>query len=83
MLKAEWHLLNRPDRLQAAADRHLDLQQLKVPQLARLSDLPDRPPRADEIGRKLETLGLLQPTATPKDTGPSDARTPTTRTPAR
>jgi hypothetical protein len=83
VLKAEWHLLNRPDRLQAAADRHLDLQQLNVQQLARLSDLPNRPPRADEIGRKLESLGLLQPTATPKDARPSDARTPTTRTPAR
>ena len=83
VLKAEWHLLNRPDRLQAAAERHLDLQPLNIQQLARLSDLPSRPPRADEIGRKLEALGLLQPTATPKDTRPSDARTPTTRTPTR
>jgi hypothetical protein len=83
VLKAEWHLLNRPDRLQAAAERHLDLQPLNVQQLARLSDLPNRPPRADEIGRKLEALGLLQPTATPKDARPGDARTPTTRTPAR
>ena len=83
VLKAEWHLLNRPDRLQAVAERHLDLQPLNVQQLARLSDLPNRPPRADEIGRKLEALGLLQPTATPKDARPGDARTPTTRTPAR
>jgi hypothetical protein len=83
VLKAEWHLLNRPDRLQAAADRHLDLQPLNLQQLARLSDLPNRPPRSDEIGRKLEALGLLQPTATPKDTRPSDARTPSTRTPTR
>ena len=83
VLKAEWHLLNRPDRLQAAADRHLDLQQLNVQQLARLGDLPDRPPRADEIGRKLEALGLLQPTTTPKDNRPNDARTPATRTPSR
>ena len=83
VLKAEWHLLNRPDRLQAATERHLDLQPLNVQQLARLSDLPNRPPRADEIGRKLVALGLLQPTATPKDTRPNDARTPTTRTPTR
>lgn len=83
VLKAEWHLLNRPDRLQAAAERHLDLQPLAVGQLARLSELPDRPPRADEIGRKLEALGLLEPTATPKDNRPGDARTPTTRIPAR
>ena len=67
VLKAEWHLLNRPERLQAAAERHLDVQPLGILQLARLSDLPERPPRADEIGRKLEALGLLEPTATPKD----------------
>ncbi len=83
VLKAEWHLLNRPDRLQAAAERHLDLQPLNVQQLARLSDLPTRPQRGDEIGRKLEALGLLQPTATPKDARPADARTSTTRTPTR
>jgi hypothetical protein len=83
VLKAEWHLLNRPDRLQAAADRHLDLQQLSIQQLARLSDVPDRPQRSDEIGRKLEALGMLQPTATPKDNRAGEARTPVTRTPAR
>jgi hypothetical protein len=83
VLKAEWHLLNRPDRLQAAAERHLDLQPLNVQQLARLSDIPNRAPRGDEIGRKLEALGLLQPTATPKDVRASEARTPPTRTPGR
>jgi hypothetical protein len=47
-----------------------------------LSDLPNRPSREDEIGRKLEALGLLEPTSTPKDKN-SDARTPTTQTPKR
>jgi hypothetical protein len=83
VIKAEWHLLNRPDRLQAAADRHLDLQPLNIQQLARLSDLPSRPQRGDEIGRKLEALGVLESTATPKDQRPSDLRVSTTRTPAR
>ena len=68
VLRAEWHLLNRPDRLQAAADRHLDLQQLSIQQLARLSDLPERQPRGDEIGRKLEALGVLQPRRRPRTT---------------
>jgi hypothetical protein len=76
VLKAEWQHLNRPDRLQAAVDRHLDLQPLNVKQLARLSDLPNRPPREDGIGRKLEALGLLEPTSTPRDSS-GDARTPT------
>ena len=83
VIKAEWHLLNRPDRLQAAADRHLDLQPLSVQQLARLSDLPDRPQRGDEIARKLEALGALEATATPKDQRPADLRVSTTRTPTR
>ena len=82
VLHAEWALLNRPDRLQAAADKHLDLQKLKIQQLARLSDLPDRPKREDGIGRKLESLGLLEPTSTPKDKS-GDARTPSTQTPKR
>jgi hypothetical protein len=82
VLHAEWALLNRPDRLQAAADKHLDLQKLKIQQLARLSDLPDRPKREDGIGRKLESLGLLEPTSTPKDRS-GDARTPSTQTPKR
>ena len=83
VLKAEWQLLNRPDRLQAIADKHLDLQPLHVHQLARMSDLPNRPPPADEIGRKLEALGLLDPTETPKGKQSGDARTPSTRTPGR
>jgi hypothetical protein len=82
VLKAEWQYLDRPDRLQAAADHHLDLQPMKIQQLARLSDLPERPSREDEIGRKLEALGLFGPTATPKDKS-SEARTPTTQTPKR
>lgn len=81
--KAEWVLLTRPERLQAMVDRHLDLVPLTVSQLARLSDLPVRPPRADEIGRKLETL-MGEPTATPRDRRLVDANTPApTRTPAR
>ena len=83
VLKAEWQHLNRPDRLQAAVERHLDLQPLNPQQLGRLSELRDRAPRTDEIGRKLEALGLLA-TATPKDKQPGDARTPSsTRTPAQ
>ena len=81
VLKAEWQHLNRPDRLQAAADRHLlDMQPLSVTQLARFTKLPNRPPREDTIGRKIELL--MGPTATPK-AGGADARTSTTQTPKR
>jgi hypothetical protein len=80
VLKAEWQHLNRPDRLQAVVDRHLDLKPMEIHQLARLSDLPDRPPKIDEIARKLEALGLM--TATPKDKRP-DPRTTGSTTPKR
>lgn len=80
VLKAEWQHLNRPDRLQAAADRHLELQPMAIGQLAQFSELPNRPPRSDEIGRKLEALGLGEPTATPKDKRPVGTRTTTTTT---
>ncbi|MBV9078392.1 MAG: hypothetical protein JO048_13010 [Methylobacteriaceae bacterium] len=81
--KAEWVLMTRPDRLQKIADQTLQLQPIAIGQLARVSDLPDRPTKQDEIGRKLEALGL-EPTATPKDKRPGDARQSAgTRTPSR
>lgn len=67
VLKAEWQYLNRPDRLQALADRHLDLQPFSVTQVVRIADIPNRGPKVDAIGRKLEDLGLGVPTETPKD----------------
>ena len=76
-------LLNRPDRLQAAAERHLDVQPLGIQQLGPLVGLAEAAAATDEIGRKLEALGLLEPTATPKDARAGDARTPTARIPAR
>src|SRR5207237_1349371 len=69
--KAEWALMTRPDRLQTIADKHLDLQPLQIGQLARISDLPNRPNRGDEIARKLENLGLETGSITPaKDKRP-------------
>ncbi|WP_336487812.1 cell division protein FtsL [Methylobacterium nigriterrae] len=83
VLRAEWQLLTRPDRLQAAVEKHLALEPIGTEHLARLADLPARPERGDEIGR------LLAATATPKEkpgaleprTTGSITRTTTTRTP--
>jgi cell division protein FtsL len=58
VLKAEWQHLNRPERLQALADRHLDMQPLTVTQIIRWQDIPMKGPRQDSIGRKLDDLGL-------------------------
>lgn len=58
VLRAEWQLLSNPERLQTAATQHLDLQIMDVRQLGRWADIPVRPERGDEIGRKLQALGL-------------------------
>lgn len=75
VLKAEWQYLNRPDRLQALSDRHLDLQTLAIAQIVRWSDIPNRGPKVDSIGRKLEDLGLV-PTETPRDRKSNGVTTP-------
>lgn len=70
VLRAEWQLLTRPDRLQAAVSRHLGLEPIGTEHLARLSDLPNRPERGDEIGRLLASAAIS--TATPKDAAQKD-----------
>ena len=67
MLKAEWAHLTRPGRIQALADRHLEMQAVSVEQIVKATDLPDQAARVDAIGRKLEALGLSAPTATPHE----------------
>jgi hypothetical protein len=58
VLKAEWQHLNRPDRLQMLADRHLNLQTLGINQIVRFSDIPAKGPKVDSIAQKLDALGL-------------------------
>jgi hypothetical protein len=68
-LHAEWALLTRPERLQTLADGHTTLKQLQLNQIVSLNDLPNRPAKVDEIGRKLDSLGLAEPTNTPRGRG--------------
>lgn len=81
MLRAEWAYLTRPERLQALADKHLDLKPLGTDQIVRsAAQLPDQPPKVDTIGRKLEMLGLSEPTNTPRDSSSgASAVTPSAR----
>jgi cell division protein FtsL len=67
MARAEWAHLTRPERIQMLADKLLDLQPLTVAQIVKPDSLPEKAPRVDAIGRKLEALGLAEPTATPRD----------------
>lgn len=59
VLKAEWAYLARPDRVQALAAQHLDLKVAAREQNVRLASLPNRPAPIDEIGKKMEALGLF------------------------
>ena len=65
LLRAEYAHLTRPERLQALADKELDMQPLALNQIVKADDLPDPGPKVDSIGRKLESLGLLGDSATP------------------
>lgn len=58
ILKAEWQLLNRPQRLDALAQRYLDMKQVKSTQVARVQDIPERKAVVDQIGAKLDALGI-------------------------
>ncbi len=79
-LHAEWALLTRPERLQALAEQHTGLKRLELAQIVQLGDLPNRPPKVDTIGRKLDSLGLAEPTNTPSDhRGTGSAATPSSR----
>ena len=61
-LRAEWSKLDRPDRLQVLAQRHLTLKPLEARQFDALDRLPARPIElvppgtADPIGAVIETF---------------------------
>lgn len=65
LLRAEYAHLARPDRVQGLADKQLDMQPLALNQIVTPDALPEKSPKVDSIGQKLESLGLLGETATP------------------
>ena len=78
-LRADWSNLTRPERVQALADKLLDLQPLVLTQIVKIDAVPDKAQRGDAIGRKLEDLGLSEPTNTPSDAAPSSATPSSTK----
>lgn len=78
-LRAEWAHLTRPERVQALSESLLDLQPLALTQIVKADALPDKAPKVDSIGRKLEDLGLLLPTNTPADASSGGATPSSTR----
>ncbi|MHB8884260.1 MAG: cell division protein FtsL [Methylovirgula sp.] len=75
LLRADFAHLSRPERIAALADRFLAMQEPTLMQIVGIDGLPEKGPKDDEIARKLEALGLAQPTNTPRDTTP-DPTTP-------
>lgn len=77
MLRAEWAHLTRPERIQALADKLLDLQPVALTQIVSADALPAKAQKIDAIGRKLEALGLTEPTNTPREGAAGAQTTPT------
>ena len=75
-LRAEWAHLTRPERVQALADKFLDLQPVALRQIVRADALPERTAKTDAIGDKLDALGLAEPTNTPRDGAAASPATP-------
>ncbi|MDE2578421.1 MAG: hypothetical protein KGL46_06435 [Hyphomicrobiales bacterium] len=65
ILRAEWAHQVRPDRIQPLAEKFLTMQQTKPIDITTIAALPERGPKADLIGRELQSLGLEEPTNTP------------------
>ena len=65
-LRAEWAHLTRPERIDALASKNLGLQPMSSSKIARAQDLPDRGPKVDSIGRKLDAMGLGEEASTPR-----------------
>ena len=65
-LRAEWSKLDRPDRLQELARRHLTLKPVDARQFDTLDRLPERPVElvppgtADPIGAVIETFADIE-----------------------
>ncbi len=75
-LRAEWAHLTRPERVQALADKFLELRPVALRQIVSADALPERAAKTDAIGEKLGVLGLAEPTKTPQDPASPAPATP-------
>jgi cell division protein FtsL len=74
-LRAEWALLDNPERIQALARRHLALKMLDPAQIERLDRLPERPPmplvpQSDAIAAIIDGLEEDLPTGAAAGSAP-------------
>ena len=80
LLRADWGRLTRPERIQALAEKLLPLQPMALNQIVQVEQLPEKAKQSDQIGHKLEDLGLGVSTATPGDRA-TDSATPSATSP--
>ncbi|MFK8250230.1 cell division protein FtsL [Ancylobacter terrae] len=76
MLNAEWARRTAPDRVQALAERHLDMQPLGVDSMDTLANLPAKPAANDDVlGGMIEALvdGPMTTSSLPRDKAPARA----------
>lgn len=76
ILKAEWQLMNRPTRLDVLAQRYLEMKPLKSTQIARAQDIPERKAVGDQIGAKLDSLGITGSISSPDSGRAAGGRSP-------
>jgi hypothetical protein len=78
VLEAEWNRLNRPDRLERLAAKHLDMGPTKPAQIAAVTQIPPRITRevlsAEERGEAPSLDGFPVPQAKPWSLAPSGGR---------
>ena len=73
-LNAEWARRTAPDRIQAQAEHHLDMQPLDVERMDRLASLPAKPDQnADPLSGMIEAL-VDGPNPTPEAAKPAAAK---------
>jgi hypothetical protein len=70
VLKAEWSYLNRPERLEKLAERHLELGPAQVRSLASLDEVPLRPKAGGNGGSDAASNVSLPPLPRAKPSRP-------------
>ena len=68
-LRAEWGQLDNPERIQALANRYLQLKPIAPTQFDTLDRLPDRPPQSATADGKDPIAGMIENLAEPAATG--------------
>jgi hypothetical protein len=77
LLRADWQHMSQPVRIQALADRHLQLRPVSATQIVEPTQIPSKDQGQDLIGAKLDDLlGSTGSVPTPDQGRKSSGKTP-------